>query len=159
MKATDLLEKQHREVDALFKRSIKATDPATRRALRDEITEKLKMHTTIEEKIFYPAVRAIGTKKVDDMIGEAVEEHHVVKLVLGELPRVDPKADTFKAKMTVLSELVEHHVEEERKEMFPTAEKKLGADSLEELSRRMQQRMMRPGDGARRTRARSRAAS
>lgn len=148
MKATDLLERQHREVATLFKRSIRATDLATRRAMRDKIATKLSMHTTLEEQIFYPAVRAIGTKKIDEMIGEAVEEHHVVKLVLGELPRMDPAADTFKARMTVLAELVEHHVEEERNEMFPTAERKLGVAALEELSRRMRQRMRRSGNGA-----------
>jgi hypothetical protein len=71
------------------------------------------------------------------MIGEAYEEHHVVKLVLAELPTVDPGADNFEAKMTVLKELVGHHVEEEEDEMFPMAERKLGNDRSSELAEEM----------------------
>jgi hemerythrin-like domain-containing protein len=71
------------------------------------------------------------------MIGEAYEEHHVVKLVLAELPEVDPSADNFDAKMTVLKELVGHHVEEEEQEMFPMAERRLGADRSAELAEQM----------------------
>ena len=71
------------------------------------------------------------------MIGEAYEEHHVVKLVLAELPGVDPGADNFEAKMTVLKELVAHHVEEEEKEMFPMAERRLGEERSAELADRM----------------------
>jgi len=72
-----------------------------------------------------------------DMVLEAYEEHHVVKTMLKELPRVDPNADNFKAKMTVLKELVAHHVEEEEKEMFPMAERQLGAERSGELAERM----------------------
>jgi iron-sulfur cluster repair protein YtfE (RIC family) len=148
MKATELLKKQHREVDKLFKESLKTDDADTRRQLMDEINAKLTVHTTIEEEIFYPAVRALGTQKSEDMILEAVEEHHVVKLVLHELPEVDPEAGTFDAKMTVLSELVQHHVEEEQDEMFPMAEKKLGSDMLEDLAQQMQARMRQLGEPA-----------
>jgi hypothetical protein len=71
------------------------------------------------------------------MVPEAFEEHHVVKLVLDELPDVDPEDDRFQAKMTVLSELIDHHVEEEEKEMFKAAER-LGAGRLEELGSQME---------------------
>ena len=81
-------------------------------------------------------MRDIGTKKAEEMIGEAYEEHHVVKLVLAELPRVDPSADNFDAKMTVLKELVGHHVEEEEDEI-PVAERKLGSDRSSELAAEM----------------------
>jgi hypothetical protein len=102
MKATEILKKQHREVEKLFKAVEKSEDARTRRRLMDEIGEKLKLHTSIEENIFYPAVKAIETKKAEEMVLEAYEEHHVVDLVLAELPKVDPAADTFEAKMTVL---------------------------------------------------------
>lgn len=69
----------------------------------------MKGHATIEEEMFYPAVRALATKKAEEMVDEAFEEHHVVKLVLAELPGVDPEGARFEAKMTVLSKLVEHH--------------------------------------------------
>ena len=139
MKATDLLKKQHKSVKALFKKVDKTEDGRQRRQLMDQIANELKIHTKIEEEIFYPAVREIGTEKAAEMIDEAFEEHHVVDLVLAELPKVDPEDERFAAKMTVLSELVEHHADEEEDEMFPTCEKKLGRERLEQLGEQMQQ--------------------
>jgi hemerythrin superfamily protein len=150
MKATELLKKQHREVKGLFKKVEKTENARERRPLMDKIAEALKMHTRIEEEVFYPAVRGIGTKKAEEMIAEALEEHHVVDLVLVELPKVDPEDERFEAKMTVLSELVEHHADEEEEEMFPVAEKKLGDEELEALGERMQAMMGESGSGRRR---------
>lgn len=137
MKATVFLKKQHREVEKLFSTALKGTNGKTKRQAMEEIVKALEHHTEIEEKIFYPAVRALGTKKAGAMIGEAYEEHHVVKLLLSEIPGLDPNADNFDAKMTVLKELVEHHVEEEEEEMFPMAEKRLGEERSAELAERM----------------------
>jgi hemerythrin superfamily protein len=148
MKATDLLKKQHRQVEKLFKEVEKTEDPKQRRKLMDQIAADLKMHTQIEEELFYPAVREVGTAKAEEMIDEAFEEHHVVDLVLAELPQVDPEDERFEAKMTVLSELVKHHVEEEEEEMFPMAEKKLGAERIKELGQQLEQ--MAGGGGQRR---------
>ena len=136
MKATELLKKQHREVKALF-RSAKKAEPRERREILDEIAAKLAHHMNIEETIFYPAVRELGTKKTEEMIPEAYEEHHVVVLVLNEFPKLDPEDERFEAKMTVLDELIEHHVEEEEKEMFQAAEK-LGVERLKELGAEME---------------------
>ena len=96
----------------------------------EEIASNLLAHMAIEEDIFYPAVKEIGTKKAEELVPEAYEEHHVAKLVIAELPKVDPEDERFEAKMTVLEELIEHHVEEEEKEMFKSAEK-LGAERLD----------------------------
>jgi iron-sulfur cluster repair protein YtfE (RIC family) len=137
MNAIDVLKKQHREVEKLFKQTLKTENPRERRELLDTIKTKLEAHTTIEEEIFYPAFKDVGTKKAEEMTMEAVEEHHVVKLVLGELPDVDPESETFDAKMTVLSELVDHHVQEEQDEMFPMAEKKLDDETLAQLGQRL----------------------
>jgi hemerythrin-like domain-containing protein len=101
-----------------------------------QIIQKLTVHSTIEEEIFYPAVRSLGSQKAEDTILEALEEHHVVKLVLEELPEIDPEDEHFSAKMTVLSELVEHHADEEEDEMFTLAAK-LGDGELETLGMRM----------------------
>ena len=139
MKATDLLKKQHREVKALFKKIEGTDNPRMRRQLMNEIAHSLEGHTLIEEEFFYPAVRGLETQKAEDMILEAYEEHHVVKLVLGELPRVNPEDERFEAKMTVLAELVQHHVEEEEKEMFKLAQK-LGKDELTSLGEQMEER-------------------
>jgi len=148
MKATDLLKKQHKSVKTLFRKVDQTEDGRQRRRLMDQIAHELKIHTKIEEEIFYPAVREVGTSKAGEMVDEAYEEHHVVDLVLAELPQVDPEDERFAAKMTVLSELVEHHADEEEDEMFPMCEKKLGRDRLQELGERMQQ--MAEGMGARR---------
>ena len=117
MKATSLLKKQHQEVKGLFRKIDKTEDASGRQDLMTQIIEKLTVHSTIEEEIFYPAVRGLGSQKAEDIILEALEEHHVVKLVLEELPTMDPEDEHFSAKMTVLSELVEHHAEEEEDEM------------------------------------------
>ena len=126
--ATALLQRQHREVEHTFATALDTDDPRIRRSAMNDIIRQLTMHTKIEETIFYPAVRGLGTTTAKDMILEAVEEHHVVKLLLKELPKVDPKAETFEAKMTVLKELIEHHVEEEEGDVS-MAERKSSARS------------------------------
>jgi len=133
------LTKQHREVEALFKKVEKTEQPDERQELMSQIKQSLELHTMLEEEIFYPAIRELDTEKAEETVNEAYEEHHVVKLVLAELPQVDPEDERFEAKMTVLKELIEHHVEEEEEGkdgMFKLA-KKLGKEHLEELGDRM----------------------
>ena len=149
MKATDLLKKQHKEVKALFKKIEKTEDAQGRRQLMEQITRALQLHTRLEEEIFYPAVRGLGTRKAEEMVAEAFEEHHLVDLVLDDLPSVDPEDERFEAKMTVLSELIEHHVEEEEKEMFKLAER-LGRDELEDLGEQMAARLDQGAAGGQR---------
>jgi hemerythrin superfamily protein len=139
MKATDLLKKQHKEVKTLFKKLEKTENARERRRLMNEISVDLEGHAAIEEEMFYPAVRGLETQKAEEMVLEALEEHHVVKLVLAELPKTDPEDERFEAKMTVLSELVEHHADEEEKEMFKLAQK-LGKDELDALGEQMEER-------------------
>jgi hypothetical protein len=136
MKATELLKSQHREVKTLFRQAKKAEGEEIREIL-DQIAEKLHHHMYIEENVFYPAVRELGTKKSEEMVPEAYEEHHVVQLVLNEFPDLDPEDERFEAKMTVLDELIQHHVDEEEKEMFQVAEK-LGDERLKELGAEME---------------------
>lgn len=140
MMATDLLKKQHREVATLFRKALKSEKPKEKTQLVAEIAEKLTLHASLEEEIFYPAFReeAGDAQKVEDSVLEAYEEHHVVKVLLEEISDADPKAESFEAKLTVLKEIVEHHVEEEEEEMFPAAEKKLGKGRLEELAAELQ---------------------
>ena len=139
MNAIDLLKKQHKEVKGLFKKMEKNEAGRERRGLLDQITTALQGHTTIEEEMFYPAVKGLETKKAEEMVAEALEEHHVVKLVLVELPELDVEDEQFEAKMTVLSELVEHHADEEEDEMFKTA-RKIGEAELDDLGTRMEAR-------------------
>ena len=146
MKATQLLKQQHRKVKQLFQQLQKTEGADERRDLMEQISTNLETHMRIEEEIFYPAVREeSGAKKMEEMIPEAYEEHHVVKLVLAEIPQVDPEDERFEAKMTVLEELIDHHVEEEEKEMFKAAEK-LGAERLNELGEEMAAEAGEPDD-------------
>jgi hemerythrin superfamily protein len=138
MKATDVLKKQHREVLALFKELDRTEDPAERRRLLDEVTDSLKAHSELEEEIFYPAIRESGAKKAEELVLEALEEHHVVDLLQAEAPDDDPEAESFGAKMTVLKELVEHHIEEEEAEMFKLASR-LGDEEARDLGRRLEE--------------------
>jgi len=148
VKATDLLKQQHREVEALLKRALKADDADERRALCGEIKRALQLHSSLEEEIFYPAFRQeADTKKAAKLVLEAYEEHHVVDLLLNELPDADPQAESFEAKLTVLQELVDDHVEEEEEEMFPAAERAFGKDRSEELAEEMRARADEGGNG------------
>jgi iron-sulfur cluster repair protein YtfE (RIC family) len=138
MKATDMLKKQHRQVLGMFKEVEKTDDPNERRRLLEEITEALKSHSEIEEEVFYPAIRETGAKKAEELVLQALEEHHVVDLLLAETPDVDPEAENFEAKMRVLREIVAHHIEEEEQEMFKLASR-LKDDEARDLGRRLEE--------------------
>ena len=141
--AIALLKEDHKRVKELLKKLDETTERgvATRKKLLDQIQMEKKMHTTIEEEIFYPAFKEAAEKKDDEeMFFEAVEEHHVVDLVLPELKNTDPSTPQFGAKAKVLKELIEHHADEEEKEMFPRARKLLSKAALVVLGARMEAR-------------------
>jgi hemerythrin-like domain-containing protein len=148
MRATELLRKQHRELETLLKEVLHGATVRERRALLHEIAARIEVHARIEEEIFYPALRAeAGGRKIELMVLEAYEEHHVVDLVLRDLARAELAAPSFEAKLTVFKELLEHHIEEEEHEMFPMAERKLGARRLTELGLRMLEKAEACGAG------------
>ena len=121
MKLTEVLRAQHREVLALFARLECADDPNERRELLEAITEALQVHAALEAAVFYPALRARGAGELDALVLEAIEEHHVVELLLAEAPELDPETESFPAKMAVLRKLVERHVDEEEALLFEAA--------------------------------------
>jgi hemerythrin superfamily protein len=127
MSAIDKLESDHREVEKLFASFEKARTAARKRDLFEQIADALAVHATIEEKHFYPAAKS---KDTEDMLLEAVEEHLSVKRLIADLLELDPKDDTFEAKVLVLKEQIEHHVEEEEKELFPKVKKLLDKETL-----------------------------
>lgn len=141
--AITLLKDDHKKVKGLLAQLDKTTERSAERRtkLLAQIETEIKVHSTIEEEIFYPAYRDAVKKKGDrELYQEALEEHHVVDLVLPELKSVDPGGEVFGAKATVLKELIEHHADEEEKEMFPKARKVLGAAELRDLGARMESR-------------------
>jgi precorrin-2 methylase len=130
--AIELLTQQHREVKEMFDRFENMTDRAkvSKKKLADEICNALIMHTTIEEEIYYPAIRE-ASEETEDMVDEAVVEHASAKDLIAQIMEMDPGDDLYDAKVKVLGELVEHHVEEEEKEMFPkTRQLKLDLKAL-----------------------------
>jgi hemerythrin superfamily protein len=111
----ELLASQHAEVDALIA-SIEKGE-GNRRALFTELADKLAAHATVEEKLFYPAVKA---KQTEDMLQEAVEEHLAIKRLLADMIAMSTDDDQFLAKLSVLKEQVAHHAhEEEEGRLFP----------------------------------------
>jgi hemerythrin superfamily protein len=135
--AIDLLEQQHREVEELFEEFEGAGERAkkTKERLCREISDALAIHAEIEEKLFYPESKQEDT---EEMLREAVEEHLSMKRVLADLIEGNVEDDQFDARMKVLKEQVEHHVEEEEKELFPKVRKACSKDELEDLGERMQ---------------------
>jgi hemerythrin-like domain-containing protein len=132
--AIAVLKADHRTVEELFKRFERAGDGAARskRKLVDQVIEELSRHAEIEELIFYPAVRReVGGAESDVL--EAIEEHHVVKVLLRELEDLDATHERFDAKVTVLIENVRHHVKEEEQELFPEVRGAIGRSELLEL--------------------------
>jgi hemerythrin-like domain-containing protein len=147
--AVELIRSDHRTVEKLFKEFEQAGDRAykTKRDLVEQITQELEVHATVEEETFYPAVQAKARKDGKELIDEAVEEHHLVRVTLGELAGLTPQDDAFDAKVQVLIENVRHHVEEEESEMLPQAEKLLGQEELARLGDEMLARKRQLGVG------------
>ncbi len=108
--AIALLEADHRAVDALFERFESMTDDDEKSGLVKTICTELIIHTSIEEEIFYPALKG---KIDDDMLDEAYVEHDGAKMLIAELIASTPSAPFYDAKVKVLSEEIKHHVKEE----------------------------------------------
>ena len=143
MDVFNLLKKDHKEVRQLFKKIEKSSDSAVK--LREktfaQIVKELDMHTAVEEQIVYPRLREI--KQFKDMIGEAYEEHHVANQLIKEIQDLSADKEQWKSKVSVLKEIVEHHVQEEEKELFPKAQKALGKEESKQLGKQVQQEKAR----------------
>ncbi len=147
-----LLTEDHAKVKQLFKEVSALSDGAhaTRRKLFEKIDEELTLHAKVEETIFYPALKAKTKAASDerDELLEAYEEHAVVKELLHKLEATDPADESYKAKLQVLSELVEHHVKEEENEMFKQAKKLFRNEELDEIGARVEAAKERAGAAA-----------
>jgi hemerythrin superfamily protein len=134
MDALTLLKNDHRSVEKLFKRFEHTGERAfaERRKIVDRIIEELSQHAAIEEQVFYPVVLAT-VRGANDMALESLEEHHVVKWLLSELRGMDPHAERFEARVTVLIESVRHHVQDEETELFPKVRQQLSRADLVEV--------------------------
>lgn len=125
-----------RELDASGDNAVKQ-----RERLVEQIEREIKVHSQIEEEVFYPAFLA-ATEKTDneDLFYEAAEEHHIVDMVLPALKAANPKSHEFGAKAKVLKDLIEHHIQEEETQMFKVARELFEDKQLRELGDLMQAR-------------------
>jgi hemerythrin superfamily protein len=134
MKATSLLEMQHRKVEALFKKLEGGrSDPGT---VLEELANSLAAHMTIEQELFYPRVKQVES----DLINESYEEHALAELALKRLLMTDHQEESFQARVTALKELIEHHVQEEESELFPKVDKAMEEKELDQLGTTMKAR-------------------
>ena len=133
----ELLKQDHKKVSALFKKLLAKKEPTSteREKLFTELNTELTVHAEIEEKVFYPALKA--AKQTHDIVLESYEEHHLVKFTLKELDENPKNTEEWKAKLIVLKEGIEHHVGEEEGDMFIKAQRILDAEEKEELGKEM----------------------
>ena len=119
--AIALLKEDHRTVEKLFKQFEEAKGDGRKEKLARRICLELSIHTRIEEEIFYPACKG---EVEEDLLKEAYVEHDAAKLLIAEIEAGSGESDEFfDAKVQVLSEQIDHHVEEEEKELFPEVRK------------------------------------
>jgi hemerythrin-like domain-containing protein len=140
--AIALLKADHAKVKALFKEADALSDRAhaARAKLFEKIDLELTLHTQVEEKLFYPAFKAktkSNTEERDEVL-EAFEEHASAKALISKLEKLDPRDETYKAKLQVLGEMIEHHVKEEESELFPEARKLLSEEQLVDIGKKIQ---------------------
>ena len=121
--AIDLLKQDHERVEKAFKEfeKLDRQDAEACRRLIEGVCEALTVHTTLEEEIFYPAVReAIDD---EDLMNEAAVENETARMLIEQLQNMGPDDPNYFATFTVLGEYVRHHIKEEQNEMFPAARK------------------------------------
>jgi hemerythrin superfamily protein len=131
--AISLLKADHRQVEEWFSEFESARSASKKQQLATSICDALTVHTTIEEEIFYPAFLQATEDK--DIHHEAVVEHDGAKQLIAQIQDMSPDDDYFDAKVTVLSEMIKHHVKEEEKPggMFAEAKKsEMDLDALGE---------------------------
>jgi|SRR5690606_1144825 len=141
--AIDMLREDHDKVRELLSQLSSTTNRAAKK--RNDLLQKIKkevlIHTQIEEEVFYPAFRDSKAEEGKKLYYEAKEEHRAVdELVLPDVESTDAATDEFAGRVKVLKDMIEHHAEEEEKEIFPKAKKAFSKEELEELGERMAER-------------------
>ena len=143
MNAFQLLKQDHQTVSGIFQQLEPTTERAekTRTELFAKLQEELDIHAKIEESVFYPAIKQAAETR--EIVLEGFEEHHVVKMLLKELEAMPVDTEEWAAKLKVLQENVEHHVEEEEQEMFQKARQVLSEEEINTLGARMEEMKQR----------------
>lgn len=139
MNAFQLLKEDHQKVSGIFQQIEPTTERAekTRTELFAQLNQELDIHAQIEETVFYPAIKQAAETR--EIVLEGFEEHHVIKMLLKELESMPVDTEQWTAKVKVLKENVEHHVEEEEEEMFQKARQVLSEEQINDLGARMEE--------------------
>ena len=129
-----LLKNDHKEILKTFRDFERAGENAQKRKgqLVNKMIELLNVHTYIENEVMYPRVRELLPDLEEDVL-ESYEEHHVADVLVVELSTMEPSAERFDAKTTVLIENVQHHMDEEEQDWFPKVREGLGRKQLQEI--------------------------
>jgi hemerythrin superfamily protein len=138
-----MLREDHQKVQELFTQFEQSDDDETKDEIAQTAIQELTVHATLEEEIFYPAAQEVIDQ--DELINEAQEEHHVVKLLIGELKKMRAGDERFDAKFKVMAESVKHHIKEEESELFPMLQGKLDSDELGEQLESRKQKLQQAG--------------
>jgi hemerythrin superfamily protein len=136
MNALDLIKQDHKRLRKLLEETLNA-EGGEREERLDHLRTELVAHERMEEEVLYPRLR--DEKKAHETVLEGYEEHHVADVLLDELLDVPPETDLWKAKLKVLKENVEHHMDEEEDELFKGARAVLDRHELNRLGERMAQ--------------------
>jgi hemerythrin-like domain-containing protein len=133
-----ILKDEHKLIRRLFRDYERTTSTATAR--RGEIVEQLiallTNHTYVENEVMYPRVRELVPSLEQDIL-ESYEEHHVADMLVAELAVMEPYEERFNAKVRVLIESVEHHIDEEESDWFPQVRAALGRKPLQEIGQEL----------------------
>jgi hemerythrin-like domain-containing protein len=140
--AIEMLREDHNKVKELFEEFEHAEEGQAKEQIVENTVRELEVHAALEEEIFYPAAEEQVDEK--ESIDEAREEHHVVKLLIGELKRMSAEDERYDAKYKVLAESVKHHIEEEESELFPHLEGKLAEELGAQMETRKQELLRQP---------------
>jgi hemerythrin superfamily protein len=135
MNAVKMLKQQHQEVAKMFKEFENAQAAGARRTIFERIADALAVHAAIEERHFYPAVKE---QQTEEILLESVEEHLEIKRIIADLLAMEADDESFAAKVKVLQENVDHHVEEEQDDLFPKVEKLFDKETLEAIGEDME---------------------
>lgn len=136
----EIIKQDHRMVESLFKKYEDLADDAleTKEELVSKLIRELKLHTEMEEKLFYPRLKEAFTKEEDKMLSEAYVEHDVAKRLLEKLSVTHVEDPEYDATVKVLNENIAHHVMEEEEGLLPRAQVEINPALLNSIGEDME---------------------
>ena len=144
MRVTTILKKDHKMVSGMIMtlQAMPRIAAAPRKALFEQIRNNVIVHAQAEEEVLYPAMRTLMATDGPSMVDESYREHQQIKDLLNDLATMDPSSDPFDTKFADFKSKIDHHVEEEENELFPTLLQRASTERQEELGRRIHNRKL-----------------